>query len=542
MNAGTINYLLEVKDKFSKTFEKLNGNLKNLNERAKKTKMSFTDMASKMLVAFAAFKVLAAPINAAIKFEEAMSDVKKVVDGTPEQFKAMSKEILNLSKVIPLSGNELAQIYASGGQLGIARENLKGFTTTVAKMATAFDMTPDVAGDAMAKLSNILKIPVDEIGSLGDMVNHISNNMAAKAPEMINVLLRAGAAAKGFGMTSESITALSGAMLSLGMPAEVAGTSISVMLARLKTIGMNKKGIKHFRAMGLSVKQMSTAMATGKGGEFLTKMLEKMKGLSSIKRTQVISDMFGIEQGKNIERMVNGLDSYKKAMGLLGKETNFTGSMQKEFEARSSTTANALKIMGNRLNVLMIGIGNMFLPVIRVGAKLIGGFADAIVWLNEKVPLLTGFLAFLTAGLIAYKVVLVATSLAMPAYGFALTTLGNLTKVWTAAQWLLNVALTANPIGLIIAGVAALGLAVAGMIIYWDEFLSVLKEIGEWFSSSWAGQAWDYVFGSSEDKAEGKKTSSKMTGDIKVSASSGSKVESASFSGENMGMNAAVAQ
>jgi tape measure domain-containing protein len=42
------------------------------------------------------------------------------------------------------------------------------------------------------------------------------------------------------------------------------------------------------------------------------------------------------------------------------------------------------------------------------------------------------------------------------------------TKIWTGAQWLLNVALTANPVGLIIAGIVAL-IAVIAYVVYKTE-------------------------------------------------------------------------
>jgi TP901 family phage tail tape measure protein len=52
---------------------------------------------------------------------------------------------------------------------------------TVAKAATAFEMLPDRAGESFAKLANVYRIPIDQIGALGDAINHLSNNAAAKA-------------------------------------------------------------------------------------------------------------------------------------------------------------------------------------------------------------------------------------------------------------------------------------------------------------------------------------------------------------------------
>ena len=50
--------------------------------------------------------------------------------------------------------------------------------------------------------------------------------------------------------------------------------------------------------------------------------------------------------------------------------------------------------------------------------------------------------------------------------------------VVTAAQWALNVAMTANPIGLIVVGIAALAGAAYMLIKYWEP-------IGDFFSSLW---------------------------------------------------------
>lgn len=54
------------------------------------------------------------------------------------------------------------------------------------------------------------------------------------------------------------------------------------------------------------------------------------------------------------------------------------------------------------------------------------------------------------------------------------------TTAWTAAQWLLNAALTANPIGLVIVAIAALA---AGIVLAWNKsetFRDVVKTLWDW--------------------------------------------------------------
>jgi hypothetical protein len=63
------------------------------------------------------------------------------------------------------------------------------------------------------------------------------------------------------------------------------------------------------------------------------------------------------------------------------------------------------------------------------------------------------------------------------------------TKLWVAAQWLLNVALTANPIGVIIMAIAALVAAIVFLIAYWDEFVAAISKINSAINSAMAS-AW----------------------------------------------------
>ena len=81
--------------------------------------------------------IFTAPVQAAMKFESSMADVKKVVDfDTPEQFKEMSRDVLELSKRIPMTADALAQIVASGGQSGIDKQDLTAFAESAAKRKT----------------------------------------------------------------------------------------------------------------------------------------------------------------------------------------------------------------------------------------------------------------------------------------------------------------------------------------------------------------------------------------------------------------------
>lgn len=194
-------------------------------------------------------------LQPAIEFESAMADVLKVVDfKTPNGFKDLSDDLLELTRTIPLTAVELAQIAAAGGQLGVAEQDIKSFTTTIAKMSTAFDMSAETAGDSMAKLANVYKIPIKEIDKLGDAINALSNASPAKASEIVDTLGRIGGLAQQFGLTQNQATALAGAFIALGKAPEVAGTAINGLMTKLATFDVTgKKETQVFKELGLDI-------------------------------------------------------------------------------------------------------------------------------------------------------------------------------------------------------------------------------------------------------------------------------------------------
>lgn len=353
---------------------------------------------------------VAFPVKLAVEFESAMADVKKVVDfDTPKQFKEMEQDILRLTRTIPMAGTELAKITASGGQLGVARKDLPKFTETIAKMSVAFDMAADQAGDSMAKLANVYQIPIDQIGKLGDAVNHLSNSSPAKAGDIINTLGRVGGVAKQFGLTEIQTTSLSNAFISLGKTPEIAGTAINGMLTKLMTA--DKQGAKFQQAlknMGMESKDLKKAIKEN-GEQALMDFLKQVGKLPKENQMGALVDLFGLEYADDVAVLVGGLETYKKSINELKKTSKdgkpaFIGSMDKEFAARSATTANNWQIFKNSLTEIGITAGSVLLPALNqlmtTIRPIINSFAD---WASKN-PEVVSALVHLAAGFAALKV------------------------------------------------------------------------------------------------------------------------------------------
>lgn len=310
------------------------------------------------------------PIKVAMDFESSMADVRKVVDfDTPQQFQQMQQDLLDMTHRIPMAGKELATIAASGGQLGIARQDIKGFTETVAKMSVAFDMSADAAGDSMAKLANVYQIPIAQIGKLGDAINHLSNSSPAKASDIVTAMGRVGGVAKQFGLTELQTASLANAFISLGKPPEVAGTAINGMLTKLQTA--DKQGAKFqaaLKAMGTSAQELKKNIAQN-GEQALLDFLKQLNKLPKADQMGTLVDLFGLEYADDVAVLAGSIETYQKSINAL-KDTGkngkpaFEGSMDKEFAARSATTANNWQLFKNQLAHLAISIGSVMLPAV----------------------------------------------------------------------------------------------------------------------------------------------------------------------------------
>ena len=70
--------------------------------------------------------------------------------------------------------------------------------------------------------------------------------------------------------------------------------------------------------------------------------------------------MFGEEAGPKIAQITANMDEFDKILGLVANKDNYLGSMQKEFDEVSNTTANAMVLMENSFGRIANAIGSVF--------------------------------------------------------------------------------------------------------------------------------------------------------------------------------------
>ena len=324
--------------------------------------------------------------GAGIQFESAMADVAKVVDGTQAQMAALSGRLKEMSTAMPIAASGLAQIAAAGGQLGVPIEKLETFVDLAAKMSTAFGMSADEAGQAVAKLTNIFGLPIEQVEALGDAINTLGNTTAATESSIVEVLTRIGGTAKQFGLTAEQASALASTMLSMGVSAQVAGTGINALLNKLQTASVQGKDFQDALAtMGISAQQLAADIQNNPQAA-LTEFLRTLETLDKASRAEILTRLFGAEFQDDIARLLGGLGQYEQALTRVGDSAQTAGAMQQEFMTRTQTTEAQIEMLKNSVQAVAITLGEAMLPVLRAAITTAGGVVEGLRAVVETVP------------------------------------------------------------------------------------------------------------------------------------------------------------
>jgi TP901 family phage tail tape measure protein len=340
-------------------------------------------------------------VGAAIKFEEAFADVRKVVDGTPAQIAVLRNEIVEMSKVIPTSVKGLSDIMAAAGQSNIPYEELGKFTEQVAKVSVAWETSEKDTSDALAKIKTQLNLSVDGVGLYADAINHLGNNTAAKAPDLVDFSKRVAATGKMFGFSATETLAFGGAMVAMGAETEVAATSFRNM-GKALTKGDNtaKAARAAWARIGMSPKAAAKDMQKNSVKTTL-KVLDAIGKLPEWERATNAFALFG-EEARALMPVISDTKELRRQLGLVGREADYAGSAFQEYMIRADTAANVLELLGNKLSARGIKYGDTWLPTLKEFSLGVGDVVDTLdkrVGVIDKIQMsLTGLVSGLGYG------------------------------------------------------------------------------------------------------------------------------------------------
>lgn len=463
-------------------FVKLGNDAEEAAKKQKDLADSFEKVALAAGVGFTAMSgVIGLSVKQSMELETAMAGLTKVVDfDTPDGLLNMRREFEKLSTEIPVSTSQLFEMAAAGGQLGVPAEKLKEFTVLTAQMATAFDMSADVAGDSMAKLANIFGKPIETMGEFGDMINTVSNNMPAKASEIVESLSRIGGSAKAFGLAEQEAVALAGSMISLGKAPEVASTAINSMITTLSTLDTKDQDVaQSLKAMGLNAEEFGRTIKED-GYKAIMQLLDGINQLPKDQQIGMVTDLFGKNFGDDILQLAGAPEVLEKINGLLAEQGNYIGSMAKEAANVSGTSASQAQMFANALENASAAFGDSFKPAISAAQEALTPLLEGFTKFAQDNPNLVAGIAAIVTGALGLVAGLGAVMAILPtmAAGWALLSAG--------------MAAVSLPILGIVAGIAAV--IAIGVLLYknWDTIKAKASEIWNGIKET-VSNAWESI-------------------------------------------------
>jgi hypothetical protein len=257
---------------------------------------------------------------------------------------------------------------------------------------------------------------------------------AAAEDEAAQVKL-AGQLRRVTGATDAVIASAEDYITKLSLATGVADDDLRPALATLATVTGNVDKAQAALAITLDV-----AAASGKNTATVSKALAKAYA----------------GDGAALAKLIPGLDKAAVKSGdfarINAELARVTGGAAAE---AAGTAAGQFAIFQLTMAETKEEIGAAFLPVLSQIAPYLVKLA-ALLKDNTKIILIIG------GAIAGLAVAVVTVNAALSAYQAITVAVKAATVIWTAAQWLLNIALTANPIGLIVVAVAAL---IAGIIL-----------------------------------------------------------------------------
>lgn len=442
MKALEIALILTAYDKATRV---LNDAVSKQEKRLKDLSKTGREVFSKGLAQAGAGIAVAMPLveatKQAVAFEDAMADVAKVMDITvgSADFSKMGEQAKEVAEAMGIGATESAKLMANLAAGGVGNGELKQVSMLASQMGIAFNMSADEAGKSFVKIKNALNQPISETKVLMDQINMLSDSMASEANEIVNYMASGGSSvAASFKIAGAASAAFGSTLISVGKSSSEAAT---IMERFAKGIFKNEDMKAIFDQAGGGASGLMAVLDAGRNS---ADPFEFFKN-------------FG-EYGTDINMLAQNFDLLSAAVKSTGDATKFTDSVQKEFNNRNSTTAGQMRRLKAAFEVLVIDIGNFFIPMLQKVVAFIKPIVTAIRdWSREHPELTKGILA-----------VTAAISGMMIAVGIF-----NMIR---GAVMMLNVVLLMNPF--ILVATAAI-VAVTLIYTYWDKIKAFFANLWE---------------------------------------------------------------
>ena len=167
------------------------GTLTKLGDGMQATGAKLTTSVTLPLVAGAS-----AAVKATMDIDDALTGVRKTVDGTEEQYQQLRDAAVEASKQQPVDAATILNIESLGAQLGFGIEELEEFSRVASGLDVATNMNWEDASTNMAQFSNIMQMSHDDVGRYASTIVDLGNNFATTEADVSNMSMRIAAGSR----------------------------------------------------------------------------------------------------------------------------------------------------------------------------------------------------------------------------------------------------------------------------------------------------------------------------------------------------------
>lgn len=323
-----------------------------------------------------------------IDFEAGLRSISKTTGIVGQELRDLGQDIVQTSRRLEVvDATKLTELASAAGQLGVkGPKNILDFAEALAMLETASDISGEEGAKEIARMLTLVDGGVQNVKAFGDEIVNLGNNFAASEKE---ILSNAEAISQNVGIYRigrQEVLAYATATKSLGVEAEVVGSTFQ------KTLGMFEKSIRSGKGVA-EILNMVGGSAAGLQRRFREDasgvFQDYIKGLNEIHKSggSVMAQMerngiVDIRQRRVIATLATGYDTLARAMDTV---RDASGAMQEEFENGAEKLVNQTRRIGIAWDNLVLSIEDGQGAIGKASVAIVGFFADILEEVNRLV-------------------------------------------------------------------------------------------------------------------------------------------------------------
>jgi TP901 family phage tail tape measure protein len=363
----------ELHTKYKAELESINARLTELRVGATKTGFSFGKMADGFnkyfgmitagLAVLSGFALsLKSIITGNAKLDDSFADIRKTTGMTTEEVKALNSQLGKINT--RTSRDELRQIAVVAGQLGIAKDQVFGFTKAVDQLNVALGDEFQGGAEQVSKEMGTLRNVFTDIKSnnvaedmlhIGNAINQLGAAGFATGPVMADFSNRIGGVGISLGLTTGQVLGMSATLQELNVNAERGGTAVSKIMQK-----MTVDTAKFATVAGMDVKEFTALVNKDLYGAFIKVVEGSQKSGASATAMGGILNELGVDGAGAAEvftKLGKNTALLKEKVDLANTSLKDTNSITNEFNIKNNTLGAKLEKIGKVMKAVFVENG-----------------------------------------------------------------------------------------------------------------------------------------------------------------------------------------